>query len=110
MKHILSIFCLLVFTLSVKAQSDTLRILTSAECNTCKKTLEKEMSYVKGVKAVTLEVESKVLTVIYNATKTDPARIREAVAKVGYDADSIPADKKAYDRLPECCRKGGHQH
>ena len=64
----------------------------------------------KGVKAVTLEVESKVLTVIYNATKTDPARIREAVAKVGYDADSIPADKKAYDRLPECCRKGGHQH
>ncbi|MBL7923916.1 MAG: cation transporter [Bacteroidia bacterium] len=104
----LTLFILLGSAAGVQAQTDTLRVVTSAECNSCKKRLEHEMSFVKGVKKVTLDVKSKVLTVLYNPQKSNPADLRKAITLIGYDADSLPANKKAYDHLPDCCKKGGH--
>ena len=104
---ILTLFFLLP---SISQAQDTLRIKTSAQCNTCKKTLEYDMKFEKGVEKVSLDVESRVLTVVYNPAKTDPAKLRLAVSKVGYDADDVKADPKAYNKLEECCKKGEHQH
>jgi hypothetical protein len=66
------------------------------------------MAYEKGVKKSELDVPSKVLTVWYRSDKTTEEAIRKAVSKIGYDADSIPADPKAYDNLNPCCKKGYH--
>jgi hypothetical protein len=63
------------------------------------------MNFEKGVKRATLDVESKELTVIYQSAKTNPDKLRVAVTKIGYDADSIPADPKAYSKLHSCCKK-----
>lgn len=89
------------------AQTDTLTVKTSAECGTCKKKLEKELVFEKGVKSVNLNLDTKVVTVVYSEEKTNADKIRKAISKIGYDADSIPADKKAYNRLPDCCKKDG---
>ena len=78
---------------------------TSAVCEMCKARLEKSMAYEKGVQAVNLDVPSKVLTVTYNPAKTTPATLQTAVLKTGYDADALPAEARAYDRLPDCCKK-----
>lgn len=102
---ILSIICSLFFSISVYAQSDTLIIKTSAVCDQCKITIEKSINFEKGVKRATLDVESKELTVIYQSAKTNPDKLRVAVTKIGYDADSIPADPKAYSKLHSCCKK-----
>jgi len=102
---ILSIICSLFFSISVYAQSDTLIIKTSAVCDQCKITIEKSINFEKGVKRATLDVESKELTVIYQSAKTNPDKLRVAVTKIGYDADSIPADPKAYSKLHFCCKK-----
>jgi len=51
-----------------------------------------------------------VLTVEYKLGKTSPEKIRTAVSKIGYDADDVVADPKAYEKLPECCKKDGHHH
>ena len=99
----LIIFLLISFRLS--AQTDTLQIKTSAVCDQCKKTLENDISFVKGVKDVKLDVKSAILTVVYDASKVTPDKIRLAVTKSGYDADSLKADEKAYKRLSECCKK-----
>ena len=96
---------LLFLCVSFNAQTDTVRIQTSAICETCKKTLEHDLSFEKGVKNSELDIDSKILTVVYNAEKTTPEKIRIAVTKSGYDADSLHADAKAYKRLPECCKK-----
>ena len=85
----------------------TLQIKTSAQCEECKERIEKAMVYEKGVKRASLDVETKILTVKYKVSKTNPDIIRKAVAKVGYDADDVPADQKAYNKLPICCQKGG---
>lgn len=106
MKKLISAIFLLFFTSGIHAQSnDTMMIKTSAVCETCKENIEKYLSYEKGIRSSQLDVESKMLTVVYDPKKTEPAKIRQAVTKSGYDADSLKADPKAFNRLPDCCKK-----
>jgi copper chaperone CopZ len=86
------------------------KIKTSAQCDMCKKRIEKAIGLEKGVKSAVLDVDSKVLTVAYRPDKTDTRKLQQAVQNVGYDADALPADPKAYKKLPDCCQKGGHDH
>jgi copper chaperone CopZ len=87
-----------------------LKIKTSAVCGQCKDRIEKGMAYEKGIKDVALDVDTKIATVKYNPAKTTPDEIRLAISKLGYDADNIPADKAAYDKLPPCCKKDAAKH
>lgn len=85
-----------------------LGIKTSSQCEMCKERIEKELAFVKGIKSAELDVESKVLTVKYREDKTNPEKIRKAVTDIGYDADDQKSNQEAYDKLPKCCQKGGH--
>ena len=110
MKYFLSIFFLINFQLQGTAQLDTVVIRTSSVCEMCKELIEKELSFEKGVKKSILDIRSKDITVIYNPEKTTPEKIKQAITRVGYDADSLPADPKAYKRLPDCCKKESGIH
>ena len=90
--------------------TEIVQFKTSAVCDMCKARIEKSMAYEKGVQAATLDVPSKVLTVSYRPDKTTPAALRTAVQKTGYDADEATADARAYDRLPDCCKKTNATH
>ena len=92
--------------LSAKAQKTAdLEIKTSAQCSMCKETIEKAMAFEKGVVKYELVVETKILKVTYKPAKTNPETIRRAVSAVGYDADEVVADPKAYANLADCCKK-----
>lgn len=110
----LLILSALLMRISVKAQdvkkSDEIRIKTSAVCGMCKDRIEHDMSYAKGVKSVSLDLETKELTVNYSPKKTTPDDLRKAVSKIGYDADDVAADPKAYEKLPACCKKNAPPH
>lgn len=86
-------------------KTQEIKITTSAQCGQCKTRIETALAYEKGVVKSKLDVDSKILTVIYKPEKTTPDKIRKAVAAVGYDADEIPADEQAYKNLPPCCKK-----
>ena len=92
------------------AATETVQFKTSAVCDMCKSRLEKSLAYEKGVQSATLDVPSKVLTVTYRAGKTSIPTLRTAVQKTGYDADELPADTRAYTRLPACCKKNNAVH
>lgn len=103
--NILLIFIsLLAVPLCLQAQTDTIQIVTSAVCNTCKRTIESDLSFERGIKKTSLDVETKIVTVIYDPAKTTPDKIRLAITKIGYDADSLKKDPKSFRRLPDCCR------
>lgn len=87
-----------------------IKIQTSAECDMCKKRIESGLAYEKGIKFSNLDVPTKVLTVTYNTDKTSPEKIKQAVSKLGYDADEVKADSIAYTKLPSCCKAGAHDH
>ncbi|MCB2408182.1 heavy-metal-associated domain-containing protein [Hymenobacter lucidus] len=100
-------------TAKVKAKgpaTEQLQIKTSAVCDMCKARLEKAMAYEKGVQQAILDVPSQVLTISYRPDKTAPATLRTAVQRTGYDADEQTADARAYDRLPDCCKKTNNVH
>ena len=93
-----------------KAKADTVTIKTSAVCNTCKQRIENDLSFAKGVKKVTLDLKSQNVTVLYDTAKTNPDALRKAITLIGYDADGWIADEKAYNKLPDCCKKGNQPH
>ena len=89
---------------------DTVKIQTSAKCNDCKERLEHNIAFEKGVTFVELDNETKELTIVYKTKKTNEDKLKTAITKVGYDADDLPADQKAHDRLPACCQKDAEPH
>jgi mercuric ion binding protein len=103
------LIAIMSFFLKGAFAQDTMYIKTSAVCETCKKIIEKDLSFEKGVKSSSLDVETKTLMVVYNPEKTTPEKVRIAVTKAGYDADSLKADPKAFKKLPECCQDPNHK-
>ncbi len=109
MKNIFLIIVGLFLTVNLFAQNAEVKIKTSAICDKCKATIERDLLFEKGIKKADLDLDSKVVTVVYNSKKTDEQKIRIAITKIGYDADSLAADHAAYLKLPDCCKKDVEQ-
>ncbi|MDR7131707.1 cation transport ATPase [Algoriphagus sp. 4150] len=110
MKKLILTLIIAVFAFAVQAQVKTIGIQTSAICEMCKATLEKDLTFEKGVKSVNLDLETKVLNIAYLDSKTNPDKLRKRVTMVGYHADSLKRDPKAYEKLDECCKDGAHDN
>lgn len=95
---------------NVDSKLETFTIKTSAVCQQCKDRLEHDMAFEKGVRSVTLDLETKELTVTFKRGKNTKENLKKAVTKIGYDADDLVADQKAYDALPTCCKKDVAPH
>ena len=95
-----------VLAVNAWAQKETVEILTSADCVgiCCKDRIEQEMQFTRGVTAVDLDIDSKVLTVTFKTKKTDVDKLRQVISSIGYNADDVKASKKAHDNLPSCCQ------
>jgi mercuric ion binding protein len=82
-----------------------IKIQTSAQCGMCKDRIEGAFAYETGVKKTNLDLQTKILTVVYNPAKTDENKIRKILNDLGYDADDTKANMAAYEKLPACCKK-----
>ena len=110
MKYLIIVTFLLTSTLSFgQKEIAHLDIKTSAVCDQCKERIEYQMKFEKGLKTAVLDVESKILAIDYRPDKTSPEKLKAALTKIGYDADELRADPKAYEKLDACC-KGGSCH
>jgi cation transport ATPase len=101
-------FLSISWTAMAQSNVKTVAIKTSAICEMCKETLEKDLTFEKGVKSVNLDLETKVLNIAYIDGKTNPDLLRKRVTLVGYNADNLPRDPKAYEKLDPCCKDGAH--
>lgn len=75
------------------------------KCETCGKKFEAELYNTKGIKDFLIDEKAMTITVVYNPQKVTVPQIRYAISALGYDADEIKADPKAYAKLDECCKK-----
>jgi mercuric ion binding protein len=90
------------------AEGHKVVIKTSAICEMCKEAIEYDLAFEKGVKMAELNLETKEVTVVYNDKKTSDEIIRKRITMVGYHADTLKRDPEAYNKLPFCCKDGGH--
>jgi copper chaperone CopZ len=113
MKNVMLIFMLVMTTVigyGSGPKLETVKIKTSAICEMCKATIEKKLAFTKGVTESNLNLDDKVVTVIYNPQKTDIKSIKKSISEAGYDADEVMADEKGYSKLSDCCKKDAKPH
>ena len=110
------IFALLIvntgkmFAQEKKGKTETVEIKSSVVCGMCESKIKKELAFERGVKGIEVDLETKVITVEFNPKKTDKEKIKKAITEIGYDADELPAEDKAYEKLPACCKKDAPPH
>ena len=75
------------------------------KCGSCAGRIKSELTYIKGIKFVSYDDDEMMISVIYNEAKITIEQIRKEISKLGYDADDIPANQKAYQMLDACCKK-----
>ena len=85
------------------AQEKTETLKVSGECGTCKKKIESTAKKA-GASYAVWNVDSKELTLKYNSTSTNSAKIQKAVADAGYDTPDVKATDEAYNKLDGCCQ------
>lgn len=79
-------------------------ITVQGSCEMCKDRIEKTAKAIDGVSSANWDLETKVLHLNFDASKTSTDAISKAVAKVGHDTDKYKAALDVYDALPGCCK------
>ena len=106
-----SSFLWMVITAAILSMSFTIATTKSVEtsfwvnrdCEMCKAKIE-QAADLKGVKSIAYDMDSYMLTVVYNPSKISIEQIHQSVADAGYDTSLIKASESAYNALPGCCQ------
>ena len=106
---------LISFSTQLLAQENskdtTVTFKVFGNCAMCKKRIE-TASRGKGVKTVDWNIETKMLTLEYDPSQTNPEKVQQRIADVGHDTELKKAKDYVYKDLPECClyRDGDKTH
>lgn len=87
----------LSFTISAdeaKNGKEKVTFLVSMSCENCQKRIEGNIAYEKGVTALDVNLSKKTVTIEYQTDKTTPAKLKEAIQKLGYTATPFNPSKK----------------
>lgn len=103
-KSIYLLGLLLILSVSVLAQSETVKFKVYGNCGMCEKRIEKAATSVEGVSKAEWNKESKMLNLTFDKKKTSLMKIKKAIAKAGHDTETIKANYKVYNTLPGCCK------
>lgn len=75
----------------------------SGECGMCKKKIEKSAKDA-GASYALWDQKTKTLTVKYNSTSSNAAKIQKKIAETGYDTPEFKATEESYQKLDACCQ------
>ena len=80
-------------------------IQSSVQCGMCITNINNALQALDGIKDINVDVQTQLVEVIYNKTKTNVDAIKKAILMSGYDADDSKAKQSVYNKLPACCKK-----
>ncbi len=70
---------------------------TGLHCENCKKKIESNIAFEKGVKDLQVDLANKTVTVTYRTDKTTSEKLQQAISKLGYTC-LIKEEKPAEDK------------
>jgi copper chaperone CopZ len=106
MKNILLIIsALFLFSNFVMGQDASIDIKTAFHCPNGKALIEREMVKVDGVKTVVADINTKVVTVTYDAKKVNKEGLVAAIEKIGYTTEFTPENKT----IKKACSHGENE-
>jgi copper chaperone CopZ len=83
------------------AKTETFKVW--GNCDLCKARIEKAVM-VEGVTNAEWSTKTKVLTVIFDASKTSKDALSKKLALAGHDTEKYKAAGEVYTSLPGCCQ------
>lgn len=105
MKHILFLIAVLLGSIGISANAaasngskgELMTVVYSVgmHCDNCKKKIESNIAFEKGVKDLKVDLASKTVTVTYRTDKTDSEKLLNAIKKLGYTV--LIKEEKAAD-------------
>jgi periplasmic mercuric ion binding protein len=93
-----------------RKKTETVEIKSSVICGMCEDRVTKGLAFERGVTKVDVNLKEQIITVDYRTKRTSPKKIKEAITKLGHDADEMEADEEAYEKLPACCKRDVPPH
>ncbi|MDR2359102.1 MAG: heavy-metal-associated domain-containing protein [Prevotellaceae bacterium] len=84
-----------------KKKSEKVTFTVNMYCENCKTKIEKNISWEKGVKDLTVTLEKKTVTIAYDPRKNTAEKLKEAIEKLGYTAEKHP-DRITGTRIKSC--------
>lgn len=95
MKHILILIAVIITAFSSASAMEayegkeakglaTVVFSANLHCESCKKKIESNIAFEKGVKDIKVDVDAKTVTVTYRTDKTNSENLQKAIAKLGY--------------------------
>lgn len=104
---LLLLMCMIPFLGNAK-DLKTLRVTTQPQmtCSNCENKIKKSIRFEKGIHQITTNLENQVVTVVYDADKTDEEKIIKAFDKIKYRALRLEdgCNGVATDSCGGCCR------
>ncbi|MEX1276609.1 MAG: heavy metal-associated domain-containing protein [Bacteroidota bacterium] len=88
---------------TVKLEKAAINVET-AVCDMCSATIETAAEKAEGVKSATVDLETKIAAVEFDPSRTTLAKIEQAIANAGYNANETVRDAEAYKKLDACCK------
>ena len=78
--------------------------IPTAQCGMCVVNIENALNGIDGILKYKVELETYRVKVKYNTDKLSLQSIEQLISKAGYQANNLPADIDAYNKLAMCCR------
>ena len=101
MKKTVFIFAIvLISTLALNAQMRHISFHSNISSEKCKKAVENNLDRANGVSEYNADAVSKIITVKFDPTKTDPEKIKKVITEAGYKAETMKA--KSGKKVNQC--------
>ncbi len=103
MRNLLITVLLLSVPLILTAQdknkgNETVKFITSIDCENCVNKVMKNIPYEKGVKDVKCDLETKEVAITYQKNRNNPDQLKKAIEKLGFTAKLEKAEGPAEKR------------
>jgi copper chaperone CopZ len=72
-----------------KKKTEEVVFLVNMFCENCKKKIEKNVSWEKGVTDLRVNLDEKKVTILYDSQKTTVASLQTAIEKLGYSCEIV---------------------
>lgn len=76
-------------TAAAKKTLKTVTFNVSMHCENCAKKINENVGFEKGVKEMNISLDKKTVTITFDPAKTDAAKLKAAIEKLGYTATEV---------------------
>ena len=75
-------------------QEEQVVFLVNMHCQDCEQKIKKNIPYEKGVKDLTTNLDKQLVTIKYRPDKTDKAKLKKSIEKLGYTCEEVKEQVK----------------